>query len=287
MGDLNFSQRVGLAPVNPLPILDDIPLELRNSLYNIIQRSLFPQDSNTVRLIGPAKKNAEAADEYFFSRPVSSLEHYHREYINRMLNWFQSAAWNNVCEFVDWCLEYDADPKNKLNLPTVTFLRHQLNSALLRHNSGYRAIGVELVPISDEQELAEVEKSIAQSGQFATVGTHISAAARHLNPAMNPNYRNSVKESISSVEAAAKIIIGKDNETLGPALAWLEKKAGLHQALKSGFSSLYGWTSKADGIRHALMDDDKLTFDEAKFMLVACSAFSNYLISVNAKDSNP
>jgi AbiJ N-terminal domain 4 len=287
LGGLNFSQRVGVTPTNPLPMLDNISSDLRISLYNTIQKNLFPPDLHTNRLTGPAKKFAEAADEYFFSKPVFGLEHYYIEYLNRMLNWFQSAAWNVVCEFVDWCLEYDANPINKHKLSRITFLVHQLNSALLRHNSGYRVVGTELIPISDEQELAEVKASIAQNGQFSTVGTHIIAAARHLNPAATPNYRNSVKESISAVEAAAKIVAGKDAGTLGPALSWLEKKAGLHPALKSGFSSLYGWTSEADGIRHALMNDDKLTFDEAKFMLVACSAFSNYLISVYAKDPSP
>lgn len=287
MGDLNFSQRIGISPINPLPILNDVPRELRISLYNVVQRNLFPRDSHTNFMSGSTKKFAEAADEYFFSNPVYSLEYYHFDYLKRILGWVQSAPWNRVCEFLDWCLGYDAETKSKHNANKITLLGLELNSALFRHNSGYRVIGIELVPISDEQELAEVGTSIARSGQFGTVGTHISAAARHLNPAANPNYRNSVKESISAVEAAAKIIVGKDSDTLGPALAWLERKSGLHPALKSGFSSLYGWTSQADGIRHALMDDDKLTFDEAKFMLVACSAFSNYLISVYAKDPSP
>jgi len=38
-------------------------------------------------------------------------------------------------------------------------------------------------------------------------------------------------------------------------------------------------TSDADGIRHALLDESKLGYDEAKFMLVSCSAFVNYLLS--------
>jgi hypothetical protein len=51
----------------------------------------------------------------------------------------------------------------------------------------------------------------------------------------------------------------------------------LHPALAEGLSKLYGWTSDAEGIRHALMDEPSLSFAEAKYMLVSCSAFVNYL----------
>jgi len=42
--------------------------------------------------------------------------------------------------------------------------------------------------------------------------------------------------------------------------------------------ALYGYTSDSGGIRHALSDEDVTpTFEDAKFMLVSCSAFINYL----------
>ena len=66
--------------------------------------------------------------------------------------------------------------------------------------------------------------------------------------------------------------------TLGKVLAVLEGKGGLHGALKSGFSSLYGYTSNEPGIRHALLEDEsKVTQDEAIYMIGACAAFCSYL----------
>ena len=53
----------------------------------------------------------------------------------------------------------------------------------------------------------------------------------------------------------------------------LEKRIELHGALKKAFNSLYGYTSDANGIRHALLDEANLTFDEAKFMLVRGAHF--------------
>ena len=93
-----------------------------------------------------------------------------------------------------------------------------------------------------------------------------------------PDYRNSIKESISAVEALCNIITGNSSATLGKALSEIEKKHNLHPALKNAFSSLYGWTCDAGGIRHALEENNTIVeFEDAKFMLVSCSAFINYL----------
>lgn len=59
----------------------------------------------------------------------------------------------------------------------------------------------------------------------------------------------------------------------------------MHSDLKEAFKKLYGYTSDADGIRHALMDESNLDFEDAKFMLVSCSAFTNYLIAKAAKSN--
>ncbi len=57
----------------------------------------------------------------------------------------------------------------------------------------------------------------------------------------------------------------------------------MHPALNRAFSNLYGYTSGGDGIRHALLDEPNLDFEDAKFMIVSCSGFINYLISKASK----
>jgi hypothetical protein len=51
--------------------------------------------------------------------------------------------------------------------------------------------------------------------------------------------------------------------------------------MKSGFGSLYGYTSDSQGIRHALLDKDAPDVDEADalFMIGACAAFVSYLVN--------
>ena len=55
----------------------------------------------------------------------------------------------------------------------------------------------------------------------------------------------------------------------------------LPQSLKSAFEKLYEYTNQPEtGIRHALMEEEGNyvpSLEEALFMLVACSAFVNYM----------
>jgi hypothetical protein len=92
-----------------------------------------------------------------------------------------------------------------------------------------------------------------------------------------PDYRNSIKESISAVESACRLVTGLPKATLSDAL---KRVPNLHPALALGFDKIYGYTNDAEGIRHSLTTDQAAnTYTEAKFMLVACSAFVSYLQS--------
>jgi hypothetical protein len=53
----------------------------------------------------------------------------------------------------------------------------------------------------------------------------------------------------------------------------------LHPAFKDSLSKLYAWTCDQAGVRHAMMEADNVERADAQFMLVACSAFVNYLMT--------
>lgn len=116
----------------------------------------------------------------------------------------------------------------------------------------------------------------------------LSACKKSITKALNllydrekPDYSNSVKESISAIESMCNIILGTNNSTLGDALNKLENQGvKIHGAMKKAYSSLYGYTSDKSGIRHNSGIDENTTFEEAKYMLVSCSAFLNYLVQI-------
>lgn len=156
------------------------------------------------------------------------------------------------------------------------------NDVLQREYVGYRFLNGILVPISDDGEINEIVEAI--NNPYKVVSEHLSKANLFLANRDNPDYENSIKESISAVEAICEIFTGlKGKEaTLGNMLKKLEDKGVvIHGGLKTAFNVLYGYTSDANGIRHAGdIGGPASTFEEAKFMLVSCSAFINYLVGV-------
>lgn len=158
------------------------------------------------------------------------------------------------------------------------------NLYLKREYVGYRFINEQLTPISDEYEVDAIEQAL--NNPYSSVYEHLSKANKLLADRVSPDYENSIKESISAVEALCEILTGITGKeaSLGKLLKKLEDNGVvIHAGLKSAFNMLYGYTSDANGIRHAgNIGGPSSTFEEAKFMLVSCSAFVNYLVAVSA-----
>ena len=166
----------------------------------------------------------------------------------------------------------------------------EANRILEQERSGYRFISGVIAPIASTEERETVEDALDTTrGHPKLAGTfiHLRDSLKLLSNRQSLDelvYRNSIKESISAVESICQVIAG-ERATLGDGLKIIERASNieLHRALKQAFSSLYGYTSDANGIRHALLDEPNLELEDAQFMLVACSAFVNYLVSKATK----
>lgn len=160
------------------------------------------------------------------------------------------------------------------NIPDFT---QELNGEFERVNYGYRIINNHVIPITDPLEIDEIE--IATNEVTDNVREHMNKALLYLSDKKSPDYRNSVKESLSAVEAFCYKYTKK--VILTDSLKVLDKKGVLHNQLKGAFESLYYYSSaKTTGSRHGwAVDDDTFipTYYEARFILVTCSAFINYI----------
>lgn len=199
-------------------------------------------------------------------------------YDNHIYPVITQAPYNEVLDIIwyisNWFVQKN---RNFKELMKIFF-----NSIFEEECVGYRFVNGEIVPITDKQEIEELEE-VVQS-EFKGCSAHIAKAISLLSDRTNKDYKNCVKESISAVESICKIIVGKNNAQLGDMLKILESKRGLKGPLKAGFEKLYNYTNDKGGIRHAEgLFVSNVTFEEAKFMLVSCSAFVNYLIAEYGK----
>lgn len=177
---------------------------------------------------------------------------------------------------IDFLLQ-EIDNLRETEEKEIPSFEQELNKEFERVNYGYRIINNHVVPITDAIEKDEIEKAIDEVTD--NVKEHLNKALQFLSDKKSPDYRNSVKESLSAVEAFCYKFTKK--VTLTDSLKVLDKKGVLHNQLKDAFESLYYYSSaKNTGSRHgwAIEDDTFVpTYYEARFMLVTCFAFINYI----------
>ena len=274
----DFSQRMGFRPLKPEIQLADINVELRHSLWNVLTEDYLagyaPKTGTTVRKVAGSNRHRFANIYYaeFKKIPTDQIAYQWREFLIKLKNDFLSAEWHRLYSLIEFIVKV-TEERHSAAL-TIGF-----NRILEREGSGYRIVDGKVCPITSPEEMAAIEEALHKGSDYSGIAEHLSASIRMLSDKQNPDYRNSIKESISAVESVARHITGDANATLGQAVKVLEKKHKLHSGLKTAFSALYGYTNDADGIRHSLMDDSKiLTSADARFMLICCSAFINFTI---------
>jgi hypothetical protein len=154
-----------------------------------------------------------------------------------------------------------------------------INDYLEQYNSGYRVINGFVTPITNEIEINTINTALNDLNSHHSIKIQLNESLEKMSRFEKPDFRGSVKDSISALESLFRFITKDDSIELSKALKFLEEKSeiNLHPALKESFIKLYAWTSDAEGIRHSLMDYPKLGLPEARFMLVSCSAFINMI----------
>lgn len=163
------------------------------------------------------------------------------------------------------------------------YITDKINELFEKECVGYRFIGEHIVAITDKVEIHEIEESLRND--YNGCKAHIEKAVGFLSDREQKDYKNCIKESISAVETICQIIIGSNTATLNKAIQKLKNKGiKIHPVLETAFTKLYAYTSDEGGIRHAEgLFVSEVSFEEAKFMLVSCSAFVNYLIAEYGK----
>ena len=272
---MKFSQRIGKTKIRTIIQKESIDDVLMNKIWNVFYKKIIYNFINNEFLSDLLKIYWED----FSNKRIDEFPG--TDYaLNDLKIWFFKSKWYEVYDFI----EFSAKIENNYNLEYQDKLEFIFNCNLVLKEelSAFRVIDYQIVPISDDIEIESIEEAIDTSGKFSNVTTHLSSAIEFLSDRENPNYRNSIKESISAIETICRIITGE--HTLGKALKKLEN-SGVHinKQLKNAFEKLYLYSNdKETGIRHALIEAGYTpTFDEAKFMLVSCSAFINYLKSKN------
>lgn len=280
---ITFSQRQGLKPVRTIIQRENADEALRNALWNALTNFYCNEIAKDFSFLRVVKKNyarlLEKIWSILFQKRLDELGNFTTGIMSEIRTNFLFTEWYNMFDI----LEFIPSNFQALDDTEETFEHNkkflfEVNRILESHLSAYRFIDNIIVEVSSNEEIVAIEEALNIDSKYKTVQIHLKRALELFSDRQNPDYRNSIKESISAIESFCCIVTNNPKTTLGMALKEIEKKFELHSALKSSFLSLYGYTSDENGIRHSLLEESTLKQEDAKFMLVTCSAFVNYLL---------
>jgi len=273
-----FSQRKGLKKIRTEIQIESMDSALQNKLWNLLK--IYYWD----KMSGEWISNNRSLEVLFtgiwhnyFKKPLDEMPRLWDTLYKYIRSYFFGCSWDEIYEFLEVVVYYY---ENEYGKDTNNKFQEACNIALEGELSAYRFVKGKIIENTSKVEISEIEE--AMESPLKVVNTHLENALRLMTDKKKPDYRNSIKESISAIEATCNLISNR-KVTLGQCLKELKKNVGLHGALEKAFSNLYGYTSVAEGIRHGLLDEPTVNYEDAKFMLVACSAFVNYLVSKGSK----
>lgn len=275
----SFSERYGYKEVRTLIQREDLDDDTRREIWNLL--AFLPREFDKFHRDKTESQTLEDLGVWHFEeerdqRPSNVA------IWRRIKEAVYGDGWNEVFDLLerfDNCWE-----RNKTAETAAlrkAYLR-ALNDCFESNLVGYRVIGLQITPIDSNAEAEAITGALSDSVVVGGARHALDRAVELLADRNTPDYPNSIKESISAVEAIVKKVTGEG--TLGKGLTKLES-AGLtiHPALKQAWSQMYGWTSNDDGIRHGGIEAAAADQALAKYVLVTCSAFVSYLTEEGRK----
>lgn len=269
---MKFSERKGYKEISKIIQIDGMNDALKNSIWNFYYEEVF-----SLKFSGQWEgwyKDSYDREEFekeicknFLKIPLGTL---------KPKTHFFKLQWYEIYDIIEFTCNFVKNKNYDSGNLKFSIFEEKINEVLAKGLSGYRVINGIVTNLTNKQEIEVLEIALTDK-DFPHVKSHLQRALELLSDRKNPDYRNSIKESISAVESIAKDIAQMPKAELGDALKEIEKQGKLHGAMKKAFLNLYGYTSDANGIRHALMEESNLTADDAKFFLLSCTSFINYL----------
>ena len=202
---MRFSERIGERQPKSKMQVDSMDDDLRNGLWNAVYFLTFKSLPT-----GWSKGSISVSNwQYFFTavwiqfykKPIDEIL-YNKGHLEGVFKkWFFEADYLDVYDFIDFIAKLDRPFE-------ADEFKRVCNQVLENELAPYRFVGNDLSPITNETEIAEIETAMKEAGtrRLRGVQAHLESALDKLSDRKRPDYRNSIKESISAVESLCAVI---------------------------------------------------------------------------------
>jgi hypothetical protein len=242
-----FSQRMGFRPLKKEIQVESLDSATRNQIWNGLTWLYFVKpDPITRTVLGITRLYQGKMLELIWAIWTLYFKNRHDQFSKSYDSWMKILEkcvyrydWFEVFDFLEFIVKNYED--EEINSQFIEYC----NQIFANEAVPYRFIGKEIIPLTNQIEIEEVEKVLETL--FEPLKLHFEKALDLFSSRTHPDYSNSIKESISAVECICQIIVGRKGVALNNALKKLEDSGlEINTSLKKGFRQLYGWTSHED-----------------------------------------
>ena len=232
-----FSERYGYTKPSDVIIREQITPEIESAICNCIEylrQDLMPYNNGYRRL-------KIQMWIYYLNNKIN--DYYEGDNIIQDYIEDDDIDWFYKLDLIEFLVEYVVAliKSNCLPQKILFDFSKRLNKEFERLSFAYRLIDNKIVEITSKEEITTVETVLVESKD--NVRMHLSKALELYAFRPEGDYSNSIKESISAVEAYCREKTGENN--LGDALKKLEKVGVvIPNVLRTAFEKLYAYTNQ-------------------------------------------
>lgn len=235
---MRFSERMGIKPIKSKIQINSMDNELRSGLWNCLT-FIYWENAGDTGFGGYSSKMKSLIEGiwlHHFKQPIDEIPFKWFDVYQILRKFFfDVASWDEVYDFIEFVSQsYNNDDANEKFIEAC-------NKILEREVSAYRFVEGKITPITSETEIAAIEdaQETTKSRSLTPVHKHLETALSFLSDRKSPDYRNSIKESISAVEAMCRKITDNPRATLAEAIKKLKDSAvEIHPSLEKAFIAM-------------------------------------------------
>lgn len=282
---MRFSARLAATHKRPL-ILEDAPRALRVGYIKNVLGKFLGESSNPRK---PQKEPLETLKTHEAFIALIREESDPWEFDNES-SWgaltchLKKCAWAEFYDFVELVGSLLIEKDDEIPFDQTLHFKDyqdQTNSLFAEDGIGWvlneKSQLVRAHPKVLSDSLSGVERKLGED--FGNARVHYQKAVQYLH--RHPiDEANSIKEIISAVESAARVIEPKAS-TLGDAIKRLKKNSKFNAALLDPLEKLYAYTNGTALVRHGHVAGERPSVADAELALLVCVAYIRYLIEVS------
>lgn len=253
---MKFSTQKKQDAIKPVSRSNSMDQSLRSSLWNVLQIHLF-KDQQT----SPTDQLMHRIKTEFLVYPADVLVKNGNTDQDRFSGWFkawfQDAEANKVFDLIEFIISFmdnqeGSSPDNFIN---------DNNSVLEEEGATYRIVNRKVVRAIAGTDLKAIEQAVRCTAEQDTVKKHFSKALELLAERKCPDYRQAVLEAIAAVD-------------------WMMARYPYNRVNGDAELPTNANPNHFVSIRYALEGGLVVSFEKARYWLVACAVSVNYLKTI-------